>query len=151
MMTVKRVALMITILDRRCLCGVKQLQVSPQANAPMSTVPSAVKAGTTTILMKRYIVARTKQSIVTETGAIAIGWLGLVTFACKEKDGATGHSRLVTRMRTVLSRQLAEASHEATGEAILTTATYQTIRIKVYVITAVISMEERAIGRGPLV
>jgi len=59
--------------------------------------------------------------------------------------------RLVTRMRTVLSRQLAEVSHEATGEAILTTASYQTIRIKVYVITAVITMEERAIGRGPLV
>jgi len=34
--------LMITL---RSLCGVKQLQASLQANAPTSTVPSAVKVG----------------------------------------------------------------------------------------------------------
>ena len=54
------------ILNPRNLLGVKQLQLSLQANAPMSNVPSAVGAGTPPIRLTELIDARTKQSIRTE-------------------------------------------------------------------------------------
>jgi len=65
-----RTVLMMTL---RSLCGVKQLQASLQANAPTSTVPSAVKAGTPLIKATWIIVVRMKLSTSTEISAIAKG------------------------------------------------------------------------------
>jgi hypothetical protein len=51
------------------LCGEKQLPISHPAVALMSTVPSVVKAGTTTLQMPNHIVARMKQSSSIEISA----------------------------------------------------------------------------------
>jgi hypothetical protein len=51
------------------LCGEKQLPISLLAYVLMSTVPSAAKAGMTTLRMPNNIAARTKQSSCTEISA----------------------------------------------------------------------------------
>ena len=74
-MKVKVTVAVITVLKMTLstFCGVKQLQASLQANVPMSAVPSAVKAGSPTIIPTWNIVARMKQLIGSETSAIKTG------------------------------------------------------------------------------
>jgi hypothetical protein len=68
MMMAAMMAMTMTTLSLS-LCGEKQLLISHLATALMSTVPSVVKAGTTTLQMPNHIAARTKQSSCTGINA----------------------------------------------------------------------------------